>query len=83
MIPGNKNSYKSLSSININDKNYKYYSLKLAEDNGLKGIKNFFGFIKNYLLLFQFHFLFDIYQNPDCLTFEPAWFRKGDYPNPY
>ena len=38
MIPGKKNSYKSLSSININGKNYKYYSLLKAEKNGLKGI---------------------------------------------
>ena len=38
MKPGNKNSYKTLKSININDNNYKYYSLKEAEKNGLKGI---------------------------------------------
>ena len=38
MKPGNKNSYKSLKSININGKEYKYYSLKEAEKNGLTGI---------------------------------------------
>ena len=38
MKPGNKNSYKSLKSINIDGNNYKYYSLKEAEENGLKGI---------------------------------------------
>ena len=38
MKPGNKNSYKSLKSINIDGNNYKYYSLKEAEKNGLKGI---------------------------------------------
>tara|TARA_B100000029_G_scaffold26986_1_gene26501 strand:- start:4173 stop:6842 length:2670 start_codon:yes stop_codon:yes gene_type:complete len=38
MKPGTKNSYKTLKSININDKTYKYYSLKEAEKNGLKGI---------------------------------------------
>ncbi len=38
MKPGNKNSYKSLSDLEVNDKNYKYYSLKKAELNGLKGI---------------------------------------------
>ena len=38
MKPGNKNSYKSLKSININEKNYKYYSLSEAEKNGLKDI---------------------------------------------
>ena len=38
MKPGNKNSYKSLKSININGKDYKYYSLVEAEKNGLKGI---------------------------------------------
>ena len=38
MKPGNKNSYKSLKSIFINDINYKFYSLKEAEKNGLKGI---------------------------------------------
>ena len=27
MKPGNKNSYKSLNTININSKDYKYYSL--------------------------------------------------------
>ena len=38
MKPGTKNSYKSLSDILINNKNYKFYSLKKAEDNGLDGI---------------------------------------------
>ena len=38
MKPGTKNSYNSLSDININSKNYKYYSLSKAETNGLKGI---------------------------------------------
>ena len=38
MKPGNKNSYKSLSSINIDGKNYKYFSLVEAEKNGLNGI---------------------------------------------
>ncbi len=38
MKPGNKNSYKSLSDLEVNGKNYKFYSLKEAELNGLKGI---------------------------------------------
>jgi aconitate hydratase len=38
MTPGNKNSYKSLKSISINDSEYKYYSLSEAEKNGLDGI---------------------------------------------
>ncbi|WP_435149372.1 aconitate hydratase AcnA [Candidatus Pelagibacter bacterium nBUS_32] len=38
MKPGTKNSYNSLSGLSINDKNYKYYSLKKAEENGLEGI---------------------------------------------
>ena len=38
MKPGNKNSYNSLSDLNINGKNYKYFSLKKAEENGLDGI---------------------------------------------
>jgi aconitate hydratase len=38
MKPGNKNSYNSLKSININDNEYKYYSLSEAEKNGLDGI---------------------------------------------
>ena len=38
MKPGNKNSYKSLKSLNINGKNYNYYSLAEAEKNGLNGI---------------------------------------------
>ena len=38
MKPGNKNSYKALKSININGKDYKYYSLVEAEKNGLKNI---------------------------------------------
>ena len=38
MKPGNKNSYKTLKSISINDVSYKYYSLKEAENNGLAGI---------------------------------------------
>ena len=38
MKPGNKNSFKSLKSININNKDYKYFSLVEAEKNGLKGI---------------------------------------------
>ena len=40
MKPGNKNSYRSLKSININGKDYKYYSLAEAEKNGLTGISN-------------------------------------------
>ena len=39
MKPGNKNSYKSLTSIKIGENKYIYYSLKLAETNGLKGIE--------------------------------------------
>ena len=38
MKPGIKNSFKSLKSININGNNYKYYSLKEAEKNGLENI---------------------------------------------
>jgi len=38
MKPGKKNSYKALKSININSKEYKYYSLTEAEKNGLSGI---------------------------------------------
>ena len=37
---GNKNSFKSLKSIKINNKNYKYFSLVEAEKNGLAGISN-------------------------------------------
>ena len=38
MKPGNKNSYKSLSDLEVNGKNFRYYSLKKAELNGLQGI---------------------------------------------
>ena len=38
MKPGNKNSFKSLTTICIDSKEYSYYSLKLAEKNGLDGI---------------------------------------------
>ena len=38
MKPGTKNSYKSLTNISIGDKNYKFFSLKNAEQNGLEGI---------------------------------------------
>ncbi|MDB4070387.1 aconitate hydratase AcnA [Candidatus Pelagibacter sp.] len=38
MKPGNKNSYNSLKSIDINNRKYKYYSLLEAEKNGLNGI---------------------------------------------
>jgi aconitate hydratase len=38
MKPGNKNSYNSLKSIDINNRKYKYYSLSEAEKNGLDGI---------------------------------------------
>ena len=38
MKPGNKNSYNSLKSINIDGKEYKYYSLSKAENNGLDNI---------------------------------------------
>jgi len=40
MKPGNKNSYNSLKTININNSDYKYYSLAEAEKNGLDGISN-------------------------------------------
>ena len=38
MKPGKKNSFNSLSEISIKGKNYKYFSLKEAEKNGLEGI---------------------------------------------
>ncbi len=38
MKPGIKNSYKSLKDINIEGKNFKFYSLAEAEKNGLNGI---------------------------------------------
>jgi len=38
METGTINSYRSLKSITINGKNYKYYSLSGAEKNGLEGI---------------------------------------------
>jgi Aconitase A len=38
MKPGNKDSFKTLKTINISGKNYKYYSLTEAEKNGLKNI---------------------------------------------
>ena len=38
MKPGNKNSYNSLKTINIDNKDYQYYSLSEAEKNGLTGI---------------------------------------------
>jgi aconitate hydratase len=38
MKPGNKDSYNSLKSIDINNREYKYYSLFEAEKNGLDGI---------------------------------------------
>ena len=38
MTPGKKNSYNSLENISIDNKQYKYYSLKKAERNGLDGI---------------------------------------------
>ena len=38
MKPGTKNSYNSLTEINIEGKKFKFYSLKKAEDNGLNGI---------------------------------------------
>ena len=31
MKPGNKNSFKSLTTININNNDYYYYSFNLAE----------------------------------------------------
>ncbi|MDC0445719.1 aconitate hydratase AcnA [Candidatus Pelagibacter sp.] len=40
MTPGKKNSYNSLAKISINNKEYKYYSLKKAEKNGLEGISS-------------------------------------------
>ena len=38
MKPGTKNSFNSLSKISVNGKNYKFFSLNEAENNGLKGI---------------------------------------------
>tara|TARA_B100002051_G_scaffold225065_1_gene220292 strand:- start:5204 stop:7873 length:2670 start_codon:yes stop_codon:yes gene_type:complete len=37
MKPGKKNSYNCLKSIDVDGKNYKYFSLKEAEKNGLDG----------------------------------------------
>jgi aconitate hydratase len=38
MKPGNKNSFNSKSTININNKDYTYYSISEAERNGLEGV---------------------------------------------
>ncbi len=38
MKPGSKNSYNSLSDLEIGGKKYKYYSIKAAEKNGLDGV---------------------------------------------
>ncbi|MDC3145711.1 aconitate hydratase AcnA [Candidatus Pelagibacter sp.] len=38
MKPGSKNSYNSLSDLEISGKKYKYYSIKAAENNGLDGV---------------------------------------------
>ena len=38
MTPGNKDSYKSLKKISINGKDYKFYSLQEAQNNGLNGV---------------------------------------------
>ena len=38
MKPGSKNSYSSLSDLDIGGKKYKYYSIKAAENNGLDGV---------------------------------------------
>ena len=38
MKPGSKNSYNSLSNLEISGKKYKYYSIKAAENNGLDGV---------------------------------------------
>jgi aconitate hydratase len=38
MKPGNKNSFYSKSTININNKDYTYYSISEAEKNGLEGV---------------------------------------------
>ena len=38
MKPGSKNSYNSLSDIEINNKNFKFFSLLKAEKNGLEDI---------------------------------------------
>ena len=38
MKPGKKNSYNSLSDIRINNKDFKYFSLSKAEENGLVGV---------------------------------------------
>ena len=38
MKPGNKNSYKSLKTISIDNSEYRYFSLAEAEKNGLSGV---------------------------------------------
>ena len=38
MKPGNKNSYNSLDTIDIDNKSFNFYSLSKAENNGLDGI---------------------------------------------
>jgi aconitate hydratase len=46
MTPGKKNSYNSLSKISIDNKEYKYYSLKEAEKNGLEGFLIYLNLLK-------------------------------------
>ena len=48
MKPGIKNSYNSLSDIKINN-NYKFYSLKKAEENGLNGISKLPKSLKSFI----------------------------------
>ena len=38
MKPGKINSFETLSDIEIDNKKFKFYSLKKAEENGLEGI---------------------------------------------
>ena len=38
MTPGNKNSFNSLSKLKVGNEEYIFYSLKIAENHGLKGI---------------------------------------------
>ena len=44
-----KNSFKSLSKLNVGNKEYNYYSLPEAEKNGLEGISQTSKIFKSFI----------------------------------
>ncbi len=75
MKPGTKNSYNSLTDITVGEKSYKYFSLDIAEKNGLDGISKLPKSLK-VLLENLLRYEDDLSVNQDQINSIKDWLKK-------